>query len=237
MRTYDPTVHSQPKPAPTLYYTSHKTSEDGSHRGAILFWETSPVAICATSIHVRSPFNPRGRSDGSRLLFGTVETYLYLGFRFNEEWCCSIGSVRRRLEEVRLVKELLGGEFTGTERATLEKSVMSLTLTASQTDMSSPRVLKSPLQKICLIFNASNEISLNYDLKGFSYKDFDSFVRQRFRVNSDTALKYTQEYEGKSLSSGKTVSMCGGPPRVLLMAYLSCTNASLPVLLCSNYSS
>lgn len=182
-------------------------------------------------------FNPRGRSDGSRLLFGTVETYLYLGFRFNEEWCCSIGSVRRRLEEVRLVKELLGGEFTGTERATLEKSVMSLTLTASQTDMSSPRVLKSPLQKICLIFNASNEISLNYDLKGFSYKDFDSFVRQRFRVNSDTALKYTQEYEGKSLSSGKTVSMCGGPPRVLLMAYLSCTNASLPVLLCSNYSS
>jgi hypothetical protein len=103
---------------------------------------------------------------------------------------------------------------------------MSLTLIASETDMSSPRLLKAPLQKIQLIFETSDEVSLNYDIKGFSYTDFDCFVRQRFRVRSDSALKYTQEYEGRCLFSSKNASCCARPTRVLFRN-LSCSNSCL----------
>ena len=56
--------------------------------------------------------------------------------------------------------------------------------------------MKPTLNKIFLIFEADMELTLSYDLKGFSYKDFDSFVRQRFQVNIDSVLKYTQDFEG-----------------------------------------
>ena len=72
---------------------------------------------------------------------------------------------------------------------------MSLILTESRHSVS-PRLMKLPLQKIYLIFESDEELTLNYDPKGFSYKDFDSFVRQRFQVESDSTLKYTQDNEG-----------------------------------------
>lgn len=71
---------------------------------------------------------------------------------------------------------------------------MSLTLTARR-QTESPRLMKPTLNKIFLIFEADMELTLSYDLKGFSYKDFDSFVRQRFQVNIDSVLRYTQDFE------------------------------------------
>jgi hypothetical protein len=72
---------------------------------------------------------------------------------------------------------------------------MSITLTTSQSEMSSPRSPRHP--KISLSYDGV-DCELRYDLLNFVYKDFDSFVRQRFQIKEDAALKYLQNFEGKS---------------------------------------
>ena len=51
--------------------------------------------------------------------------------------------------------------------------------------------------RVRIIYEDYDDVSVQYELKAFSLKDFDYFVRQRFQIEEGTALKYSQDLEGK----------------------------------------
>ena len=83
---------------------------------------------------------------------------------------------------------------------------MSTTATQSKVKLNISTTLQNPKMsvkpKIRLSFEGEN-LTLNYDLDNFSFKDFDYFVRQRFQIEQDAGLKYSQDFEGKSLQCVK----------------------------------
>lgn len=79
---------------------------------------------------------------------------------------------------------------------------MSSTVTQTQPVLvTDSQLMKAKIQvgspKVRIIYEDYDDVSVQYELKDFSLKDFDYFVRQRFQIAEGTALKYSQDLEGK----------------------------------------